>query len=156
MKYSNTLVLITVAVLLFRAGMTRADCLGDGELQVLDKRYEQALLEGDSDFLDQLLLPEFVWIHNLGVMHETRDALLGRLQTHYAKPESRIQTEVKIIRVDDTAVIHGLTAVEQIKQGERRINRYRFIRTYLNTAEGCRLLAGQTMKVWSGKAELPE
>lgn len=127
-----------------------ADCLDSKNLKALDYRYEQALRVGDREFLEELLAEDFVWIHNHAVQQETRRQLLERLGGDYQPLKAREQSDVQVRRLGQAAVIHGFTTVEQFTADDsRRANRYHFLRTYIATDQGCRLLAGQTMKTWS-------
>lgn len=139
---------------LILASMSLADCLEDESLKALDYRYEQALRTGDKPFLDKLLAEDFVWIHNHGVQLETRQELLGRFGEDYKPTKAREQAEVRVRRLGDTAVIHGSTTVEESKVDGLHINTYQFLRTYVATGEGCKLLAGQTMKTWSSEGSV--
>jgi len=127
------------------------DCLDTANLKTLDYHYEQALRTGDKDFLDQLLAENFVWVHNHAVQLETKQKLLGRFGENYKPTKAREQAEVQVRRLGDTAVIHGSTTVEEFKADGLHINTYQFLRTYVATDKGCRLLAGQTMKTWSSE-----
>ena len=128
-----------------------SDCLEAANLKALDYRYEQALRTGDKRFLDELLAKNFVWIHNHAVQLETKQKLLGRFGQDYKPTKAREQAEVQVRRLGDAAVIHGSTTVEEIKADGLHINTYQFLRTYVTTDKGCRLLAGQTMKTWSSE-----
>ena len=140
----------TASSMLAAAGPTLADCLAAEQLKQLDYRYEQALRTGDEQFLKELLADQFVWIHNHAVAFETREALIERMGEGYEELKAREQQDVVVRRLKDTAVIHGMTTVDKFTNNDsRHANRYQFIRTYVKTPEGCRLLAGQTMKVWS-------
>ena len=138
-----------VGALLITPQFTLADCLAPEALKALDYQYEQALRTGDREFLQQLLRPDFVWVHNHAVAHEGKADLLARLGADYQPPKSRESSEVVVIRSDETAVIHGLSTVDKFTDGPRRANSYRFMRTYVLQEGECYLLAGQTMKVWS-------
>ncbi|BFM19264.1 nuclear transport factor 2 family protein [Gilvimarinus japonicus] len=139
--------------LLITPSLAAADCLDSEPLQGLDYQYEQALRVGDREFLQQLLLPYFVWVHNHAVAHESKADLLARLGPDYQPLKSRESSEVEVIRALDTAVIHGLSTVDKFTDGPRHANSYRFMRTYVLRDGRCRLLAGQTMKVWSTESE---
>jgi hypothetical protein len=58
---------------------------------------------------------------------------------------------VQVRLLGDTAVLHGVSIVEQWNvDGETfKTNRYQFMRTYVNVDGRCRLLAGQTMNLSS-------
>ena len=128
-----------VVVLFMAIAMTplaMADCLSDTPLRTLDNG--------------------FIWVHNHAVAYESRAMLLERLRAEdYQPPKSRELSEVTVIREGDTAVVYGLSTVDKQSEGARHANRYHFMRTWLKTPEGCCLLAGQTMKVWSTEESDP-
>ncbi|WP_020210678.1 nuclear transport factor 2 family protein [Gilvimarinus chinensis] len=144
---------IKLLTLVALAPVSNADCLEPEALKTLDYQYEQALRTGDREFLQQLLLPDFVWVHNHAVAHESKADLLARLGPGYQAPKSREPSDVKVIRTATTAVIHGLSTVDKFTDGPRQANSYRFMRTYVKQGDECRLLAGQTMKVWSTETD---
>lgn len=129
-----------------------ADCLAEAEMKSLDYAYEQAIRQADVEELNALLLPQYVWVHNHAVVYETKAMLLARLGEAYRPPLAREQTRVEIRREANTAVVMGFSTVHKESDGVRRANRYHFMRTWVKTAAGCRLLSAQTMKVWSRDA----
>ncbi|UTF59260.1 nuclear transport factor 2 family protein [Gilvimarinus sp. DA14] len=144
---------VKLLALVALAPVSNADCLAPKALTELDYQYEQALRTGDREFLQQLLLPDFVWVHNHAVAHESKADLLARLGPDYQTLKSREPSDVKVIRTATTAVIHGLSTVDKFTDGPRHANSYRFMRTYVKHGDECRLLAGQTMKVWSTETD---
>ncbi|MDO3387605.1 nuclear transport factor 2 family protein [Gilvimarinus sp. SDUM040013] len=140
---------VKYALLTFISPTVFADCLAPTELKALDYAYEQAIRQADADFLENTLLPQYVWVHNHAVVYETKSMLLARVAENYTAPKSREQTEVSIRRQGNTAVVTGLSTVDKFTDGPRRANRYHYMRTWVKTEAGCQLLAAQTMKVWS-------
>ncbi len=140
-----------ISMMLVHAPLSWADCLDAKQLKALDYDYEQALRTGNKPFLDALLAEDFVWIHNHGVQVETRAELLARFGDGYKPTKSREQADVQVRRLEETAVIHGSTTVQEIKSDGLHANTYQFLRTYVATDDGCKLLAGQTMKTWSSR-----
>lgn len=128
-----------------------ATCSTDAELKALDTRYEQALRQGDSEFLAGLLAAEFIWVHNQASDIEDRTELLTRMNPLVDPPQSRTTRDLSIHRQGNTAVIAGISQVERAAEhGSVRMD-YRFMRTYVSDSEGCQLLAVQTMKVWTSE-----
>jgi hypothetical protein len=60
-----------------------------------------------------------------------------------------------VLRLDKTAVLQGLSSVEKWNPDGKtfRTSRYQFMRTYVEHKGECKLLAVQTMKVWSSEAD---
>jgi ketosteroid isomerase-like protein len=130
-----------------------APCRPDAALIEQDRRYEDALRRADVAYLENWLADDYVWVHNLGVQTESRAQLLARLAK--APMKSRTTGDVHAHSAGDTVVLRGHSSVEQWNADGTtwKINGYRFLRTYVTVAGQCRLLAVQTMKVFSGPAE---
>jgi len=129
-----------------------APCRPDAALIEQDRRYEEALRRADVLALRDMLADDYVWVHNLAVQTETRADLLVRLARGAAPMKARTTNDVAAHAAGTTVVLRGLSSVEQWNPDgvTWRINRYRFLRTYVTVAGQCRLLAVQTMKVFSG------
>ena len=138
--------------LLLPPAVHAAPCRPDAALVEQDRRYEDALRRADVPFLRHWLADDYVWVHNLGVQTESRQDLLARLEKGAAPMKSRTTSDVQAHAAGDTVVLRGLSSVEQWNADGAtwRVNRYRFLRTYVTVAGECRLLAAQTMKVFSG------
>ncbi len=130
-------------------------CLDTEKLVKLDAEYANALRKGDVKFLDKLLAPEFQWVHNLASLKETKAQLLLRVQQPEEQPKARRAHDLSLQRLDKTAVLHGLSSVEKWNPDGKtfRTSRYQFMRTYVEHKGECKLLAVQTMKVWSSEAD---
>jgi hypothetical protein len=130
-------------------------CLDTEKLVKLDAEYENALRKGDVQFLDKLLAPEFQWVHNLASLKETKAQLLLRVQQPEEQPKARRAHDLSLQRLDKTAVLQGLSSVEKWNPDGKtfRTSRYQFMRTYVEHKGECKLLAVQTMKVWSSEAD---
>jgi len=128
-----------------------APCLPVADLIEQDRRYEEALRTGDVAFLQTWLADDYVWVHTLASQIEDKPTVLARLQKPASIPKSRTTADVHGHVLDDTVVLRGLSTVEQWNADGKtfRSNRYQFMRTYASVNGQCRLLAGQTMKVWS-------
>ncbi|WP_308363648.1 MULTISPECIES: nuclear transport factor 2 family protein [unclassified Microbulbifer] len=140
-------------LLLFLSPHSSASCLEEKPLKQLDTRYEQALRNGDTDFLAQLLKDEFIWVHTLASQTESKSDLLTRVgDKNYQQPVARTSKEVSVLNAGNTAVITGYTTVEQRNDdNSTRAARYHFMRTYILENGQCRLLASKTGKVWSSE-----
>ena len=129
-----------------------APCRPDAVLIDQDRRYEEALRRADVASLRDMLADDYVWVHNVAVQTENRADLLARLAKGAAPMKARTTSDVAAHAAGDTVVLRGLSSVEQWNPDgvTWRVNRYRFLRTYVTVAGQCRLLAVQTMKVFSG------
>ena len=132
-------------------GALAAPCLPVPELIALDSRYEEAMRSGDAAFLQGLLADDYVWVHTLASAFDTKAAILARSKLAPAGYKSRTTSEVQAHALGDSVVLRGLSTVEQWNPDGKtfRANRYQFMRTYVNVGGACKLLAVQTMKVWS-------
>ena len=130
-------------------------CLTVEKLLQLDTQYENALRVGDIEFLDKLLAPEFYWVHNLASLKENKVELLLRVQQQVEQPKARRSHDVSMQRLDKTVVLQGLTSVDKWNADGKtfRTLRYQFMRTYVEHNRECKLLAVQTMKVWSSEQD---
>ncbi len=130
-------------------------CLDTESLVKLDAEYENAMRKGDVKFLDKLLAPEYQWVHNLASLKESKAQLLERVQKPEEQPKARRSHDVSVLRLENTAVLQGLSSVEKWNPDGKtyRTSRYQFIRTYVKQGDACKLLAVQTMKVWSSEAD---
>lgn len=130
-----------------------APCLPLDKLVERDRQYEEALRVGDTAFLASALADDYVWVHSLASQIETRASLLARLAKPAVVPKSRTTSEVQGHVSGDTTVLRGLSSVEQFNADGKtwRTNRYQFMRTWVKVDGACKLLANQTMKVWSSQ-----
>lgn len=146
---------------LFASGFLHAseDCLTVHGIANLDAAYEQSLVDRSVDFLEQTLHEDFVWVHNhAALIQDSKAAYLQNLRK--AKKSGmpgastkRKSTGTRILLEENTAVIYGFVDVERTdayvtQTGKPRKIRFHFMRTYVRTDGGCRLLANQTMEVW--------
>lgn len=129
------------------------DCLQTEALIALDARYETALQTGDAAFLQTLLAPTFYWVHNLASMKENKAELIARVQQPAEQSKQRRSHDIVAHRLADTVVLHGLSSVDKWNSDGKtyRTSRYQFMRTYVSVQGECKLLAVQTMKVWSSE-----
>lgn len=136
------------------AGAT--SCLDTENIVQLDLQYEHALQVGDVTWLDKLLAPEFYWVHNLASMKENKDQLIARVQKPEQKAHARRSHDVSSHRLGNTVVLQGLSSVDKLNPDGKtlRTYRYQFMRTYVEQNGDCKLLAVQTMKVWSSEESL--
>lgn len=132
-----------------------APCLPVPDLIQRDQQYEEALRVGDVAFLQAWLAEDYVWVHSLASQIETKAMVLARSEHPAVVHKSRSTSEVHGHVLGDTVVLRGLNTVEQWNADGKtwRSNRYQFIRTYVNVGGACKLLANQTMKVWSSETK---
>ena len=145
--------LLALLCLSFPSVALCAPCLPMDELIERDRQYEEALRVGDIVFLKTWLADDYVWVHSLASQIETRANLLARLARPAVVPKSRTTSEVQGHISGDTVVLRGLSSVEQFNADGKtwRTNRYQFMRTWVKVDGACKLLANQTMKVWSSQ-----
>ncbi len=130
-------------------------CLSDKNLIALDQQYETAMQKGDVKFLEQLLAAEFYWVHNLASLKETKPALIARVQKPEEQPKARRSHDLSVRKLQNTAVVEGLVSVEKWNSDGKtfRTSRYQVMRTYVELKGECKLLAVQSMKVWSSDGQ---
>lgn len=132
-----------------------APCLPVAGLIERDAQYEEALRVGDVAFLHALLADDYVWVHTLASAIETKAVVLARSKQPPVVPKARTTSEVHAHILGDSVVLRGLSTVDQWNADGKtwRSSRYQFMRTYVNAGGNCKLLAVQTMKVWSSEAK---
>lgn len=148
--------LVVMTILSCASMPTLADsCLETKNLITVDQRYETAMQKGDVKFLEQLLAPEFYWVHNLASLKETKAALIDRVQKPEEQPKSRRSHDLSVRHLQSTAVVEGLVSVEKWNADGKtfRTSRYQVMRTYVELTGECKLLAVQSMKVWSSDGQ---
>lgn len=130
-------------------------CLDGEKLVEFDQQYENALLRRDLRFLEKLLADDFYWVHNLASAKENKADLLARLKSSEEPVKSRRSHDLTLRKLGSTLVIEGLSSVEKWNADGKtfRTSRYQFMRTYVAIKGECKLLAVQTMKVWSSGGE---
>lgn len=147
---------MTVCLAVFVSSITQAEtCLDNDTLTTLDARYENALRTADVKFLDKLLAPEFQWVHNLASLKESKTQVLARLQKPDAETKTRLSHDISFLRLGNTVVLQGLSSVDKWNPDGKtfRTSRYQFMRTYVEDKGECKLLAVQTMKIWSSEGD---
>ena len=106
----------------------------------------QALQKGDHKALEELLAPQFVTTRPDGSVLGN-DEYLQKLQTGKLKFQNLQHSDVNVHRVEDTAVITGLsTAQLHDEAGERRVT-VRYTHTYVRAGGRWLLLAMHTSQV---------
>jgi hypothetical protein len=110
------------------------ECCSGSRLIERDARYEEAMRIGDADFLQDLLADDFVWVHSLASATDTKAVVLAKTAEAPAGYKSRSASEVKAHALGDSVVLRGQSTVE--------------------LGGHCKLLAVQTMKVWSSEAKV--
>ena len=119
-------------------------CTDPAALIQLDLKWEKALLESDADFLATFVAEDFIWVHNHASSVDTRERLLERT-SHGSSGDtrSRISSGVEARVLGSTGVVTGFTVVDRGPTPTR----YNFMRTYVEVAGRCVLLANHTMAI---------
>lgn len=140
-----------VSLALVSARVCANSCLPVEQLFARDAHYEEATRVGDAAFLNDLLADDFVWVHNQASAIEDKSLIIKRAQKPTEIPKARTTSDLHAQVLDNTVVLRGLSSVDKWNPDGKtwRTSRYQFMRTYVSTAKGCKLLAVQTMKVWS-------
>ncbi|MFH4576641.1 nuclear transport factor 2 family protein [Vibrio diabolicus] len=132
----------------------------------IDESWENALNHGVRSVVEELLHPDFVWVHNQAEMiQRSKLDFLNFFDTVFphsvSKPVSvrsgiREQRNVKVIKHPGTAVVYGFTDVKRAggsinEPDTRPLLVFHFMRTYVKAANGYLLLANHTMLLSEGK-----
>jgi hypothetical protein len=150
----NTKKIVALALMFVAVPACAGSCLDKDKLIALDQRYEKAVQQADVKFLDKLLADEFYWVHNLASLKEGKAQLLARIQKE-EKPKERRSYDLSVRKLENTAVVEGLSSVDKWNADGKtfRTSRYQVIRTYVDVKGECKLLAIQSMKVWSSDGQ---
>ena len=146
----------TCTALLFLTLPAFADsCLDSRRLTELDQQYETAMQKGDAKFLQKLLADEFYWVHNLASLKESKTDLISRIQKPEEQPKARRSHDLNVRKLNNTAVVEGFSSVEKWNEDGKtfRTSRYQVMRTYVQVKGECKLLAVQSMKVWTSDGQ---
>lgn len=143
----KTLLLCACAV----ATGAQASCLPVERLIERDQGYEEAMRSGNAAFLEELLAPDYVWVHSLASATDTKADVLARARSGKAVHKSRTTSGVKAHVLGSTVVLRGLSTVEQWNPDGKtwKVNRYQFMRTYVADGAACRLLGVHTQNLSS-------
>ncbi|WP_070965559.1 nuclear transport factor 2 family protein [Vibrio sonorensis] len=130
------------------------------EIKRIDSSWETALNEGDRNAVEQLLHPDFVWVHNKAEMIQNSKAdFLEFFRVAFEKSASLprdIRRGVRRSR-DVTALIHESTAVvfgyvdvkrpggDKQQADERPVLTFHFMRTYVKGGQDYQLISNHTM-----------
>lgn len=133
-------------------------CINEASILKIDAQYEKALIIQDIDFLSQHLHPEFVWVHNhADFINYGAESILQPMRERISagrnsSSKKRQQSDVRVISLENTAVIYGFTEIERTEEyvsqtGNPHPVKYHFMRTYVEQEGVCRLVANHTMEV---------
>jgi hypothetical protein len=113
----------------------------------LDARWEQAQLDLNLEFIEDLLTDDFIWIHNHANTIDDKSRVIERIQRYISDEKmyskSRVSNNVKASINGSTGIVSGFTKVDN---GNSKTD-YHFLRTYIYTKGKCKLIASQTMAV---------
>lgn len=143
--------IITFAIILL--GLTSAyvsaqdRCLDSDRLKELDASWEKAQLELDYDLINNLLINDFIWVHNHANTIDDKSAVLSRVKRYLSNnnrnTKSRTSKNVDVIIFSTTGVVSGYTVIDR---GPKPIT-YSFMRTYAEKDGKCYLIANHTMAI---------
>ena len=139
-------VLVIVGLSVFPV-LAQENCLHQENLKNLDASWEKAQLDLDLDYIDSLLVEDFIWVHNHANTIDNKAAVLDRIKKHRStnnrNTKSRISTDVSVIISGATGIVSGYTLIDR---GPSPTN-YHFMRTYVESNGKCYLIANHTMAI---------
>ncbi len=117
------------------------------QLVELDKGWEKALLNSEVEFLDNLLVEDFIWVHNHATQIDGKEEALSRAKKIRAGQQddtrNRSPRDHQVVILGQTAVVSGFTLVDR---GPQPTN-YHFMRTYALLEGKWKLIANHTMAI---------
>lgn len=103
----------------------------EAELLAIQDRWAKARIEGDVQFLEQLYAKEF-WITAMNGAVVSRREDIGVFASREMKPESIVDTEMKVTTYDGFALVTGLERVKGTYKGVPGDFSLRFTNVYLH------------------------
>ncbi len=132
---------------------SQAQSSAEQKLLELDLGWEKALLESDSEFLEELLADDFIWVHDHASLTDGKDAVVTRAkQIQAGQPDNtkgRVSRDQKVVILGNTAIVSGFTVVDRPPSPMT----YHFMRTYTMVDGKYILLANHTMALPDGELE---
>jgi hypothetical protein len=117
------------------------------KLLEIDLGWEKALLESDVKYLENLLVKDFVWVHNHASLIDGKEAVVSkakRIQGGQANDtRGRVSRDQTVVILGNTGVVSGYTVVDR---GPSPVT-YHFMRTYTKVNGKYQLLANHTMAI---------
>lgn len=117
------------------------------KLLELDLGWEKALLNSDVAFLENLLVDDFIWVHNHAGQIDGKESAVSRAKRIQAgqadDTKGRVSRNQKVVILGNTGVVSGYTVVDR---GPKPVT-YHFMRTYAFVDGKFKLLANHTMAI---------
>lgn len=139
--------ILYIITLLSVSVSAQTNCFTITNLVELDARWEQAQLDLNLEFIEDLLTDDFIWIHNHANTIDDKSRVIERIQRYISDEKmyskSRVSNNVKASINGSTGIVSGFTKVDN---GNSKTD-YHFLRTYIYTKGKCKLIASQTMAV---------
>lgn len=134
-------------VLIFAFYFTSFSQTPEQQILSLDQSWENALLDSDVSFLENLVAEDFVWVHNHAGLIDGKEAVIARAKRIQAgqKDDTRNRTsrDQQVVVLGSTAVVSGYTVVDR---GPTPVT-YHFMRSYAFADGQWKLLGNHTMAI---------
>lgn len=141
------LLIITVTGFSMFNSFAQQTTFTEENLKQIDLQWEDAQLKLNYEFIESLLSNEFIWVHNHAGTIDSKAVVLERIQRYISKnnkeTKSRNSKDVNVIIEGKTAIVHGYTIIDRGPTPTK----YHFMRTYVETQDGIKLIANQTMAI---------
>lgn len=113
----------------------------------IDLGWERALLSSDSEFLENLLADEFIWVHNHAGLIDGKEAVVSRAKRIQAgqadDTRNRTSRDQQVVILGETGIVSGYTVVDRGPSPTL----YHFMRTYAWVDGKWKLLGNHTMAI---------
>lgn len=141
------ILILILGPMLGSMSFAQESCLTEKSLLALDLEFEQAQLDADLEFFNNILAEDFIWVHNHASLTDDKEDVILRAirqrETGENNTRSRKSQDVKVIILGDAAVVTGTTIVDRGPSPTV----YNFMRTYVEVEGKCYLLSNHTMAV---------
>ena len=138
---------VSLCLALFTSTLSFAQTSEQEILIQLDLGWEKALLNSDVGFLENHLAEDFIWVHNHASLIDGKPEVVAnakRIQSGQANTtRGRTSRDHQVLVLENTAIVTGYTLVDRGPSPTL----YHFMRTYVKTRSGYRLLANHTMAI---------
>ena len=153
---------ILAAILSVIPVLASAQCPNEDLVRSIDNEWEQALNYRSTDTYERILHDDFVWVHNhAGSVQDSKTNFIEFLTNRFenlgpipnnARQGIRTQHDVKVIMTSNTAIVYGFMDIKRpggklSEPDTRPLLFYHFMRTYVSTGSGCKLISNHTMNL---------
>lgn len=142
--YCHFLILITLFAC---AGPPNDQDSSASEVLELEKKRFRAVVEGDIDFLQEVISEDLYYIHSNGSV-DTKDSFIGPIATGHRRYDNITLESSQVRLYGNTAIINGeCTYHRKHPDGTPNNLRLRYTNVYINMEGGWKMVTWQSFKM---------